>query len=526
MRDGTFHEPLTVVLTDDDPQTLRPYQQTAYDRTRAAYRAGKRAILLVAPTGAGKTTIGAHFVRRAADKGHPVVWVAHREELLDQARERLLAEGIPRVGIIANDRATMNAPVQVASLPTLVARAHRGLPPARVLVFDEAHHGPAETYLAIARAFQAQGAAILGLTATPERGDGRALGVADGGIFDEMVVVSSVRELQALGFLVPCVTYAPASFTKELSQDPVAAYLSRTPGERAFVFCGGRAPVLHAEKTAAAFLAAGVQAATIHADTPWILRRARIEAFKTQSPAALLEAGTMERPPLVLVNVYTLTEGVDVPEASCCILARGCGHAGMLLQMVGRVLRTAPGKTKATLIDLRGVVHRLGLPEADRTWSLEGKAISLTREERERKRKLKQCPACDGMVATWSTDRDGWRTCPLCRERVAGPELPQVAPRALHAMGTAATPATREKVLATLARSCAKKGYRHGWIGHAYKTRFGEFPPYGATQRALDEAIANQGGPVERKTREPVLAVEEDPDAAFQAYVAEALRCG
>src|SRR6185369_8354499 len=154
---------------------------------------------------------------------------------------------------------------------------------------------------------------------------------------------------------------------------------------------------------------------TIHADTPWLLRRARIEAFRLQRPQPLLDAGTTERPSLVLVNVYTLTEGVDVPEASCCILARGCGHPGMLLQTAGRVGRAAPGKTGATLLDLRGVTHKLGLWEADREWSLEGRACDMTREEREREKQSHTCPACDAAFEAYAFDREGWRICPVCR---------------------------------------------------------------------------------------------------------------
>jgi DNA repair protein RadD len=458
-------------------QPLRPYQQAAYDAAREAYRAGKRAILLVAPTGAGKTRLGVEFALRALERGGSVLWLAHREELLTQARDRLLAEGLPRVGVIAAGEPTMNAPVQVASIQTLVARVRRGLPPGRVVVFDEAHHYAAAKWGEVAAAYKAS--AILGLTATPERGDGAALG----DLFDHVVPVSSVRELQELGVLVPCVTYAPSGPTKHLSQDPVAAYLSRTPGERAFVFCVN---VAHAEKTALAFAAQGVQAATIHADTPWLLRRARLEAFRRQDAAPLLEAGTCEKPPLVLCNVYTLTEGVDVPEASSCILARGCGHQGMLLQMVGRVLRAAPGKERATLIDLRGVVHRLGLPEAEREWSLEGKPIKLTEAEREVK--LKECPACSAMVGAWKADRDGWRVCPLCRERVSPPEPVQVAPRELHAMGTAAPPEERERTLAKLAKVAVSRDRKPGWIAYAYKDRFGVFPPFGAARRAWEEA--------------------------------------
>jgi superfamily II DNA or RNA helicase len=363
-------------------------------------------------------------------------------------------------------------------------------------VFDEAHHYVADAWGQVAAAYK--DSVILGLTATPERGDGRGLG----DLFDHLVPVSSVRELQALGVLVPCITYAPSSPTKDLSADPVAAYLARTPGERAFVFAAG---VAHAEKLAIQFCAAGVPAATIHGRTPDILRRARLEAFRLQDPQPLLEAGVVEKAPLVLTNAYVLTEGIDVPEASCCILSRGCGHPGMMLQMVGRVLRAAPGKTRATFIDLRGVVHKLGLPEADREWSLEGKAAKLG--DRDRDIKLKTCPSCSGAFAAWAVDSSAWRVCPLCGTRVAAPDPGAVSPRELHPMGGGASPAARQGALRGLARAASHRaGNRAGWVAHRYHDKFGEWPPRGAALEALREVGVDPLGPPRAP---PSASVEE-----------------
>ena len=357
------------------------------------------------------------------------------------------------------------------------------MPPASCVIFDEAHHYAASEWGAVAEAYKHT--LRFGLTATPERGDGRPLG----DLFDHVVSVSSVRELQRLGVLVPCVTYAPSSRTKSLSQDPVAAYLARCKGERAFVFCKS---VAQAERLTLDFIANGVHAALIHGETPWLLRRARLDAFANQDNAPLLAAGSCEQAPIVLVNAYVLTEGVDVPAASCCILARGCGHAGILLQMAGRVLRTAPGKTHATLIDLCGVVHKLGLPEADRVWSLEGKAITLSQGDRDTP--LKACPACSAMVGGWSVDSAGWRICPVCRERVAPPpEEVTVSARELHAMGTAAPPEERVRVLAKLAHAAAAKGFKPGWAAMRYRERFGDWPPRGDAAAAYQRAVRDVG---------------------------------
>jgi superfamily II DNA or RNA helicase len=485
-------------------QPLRRYQQDAYDLCKQAAREGARRVLLVKPTGAGKTRTAAEFIRRSHDKGHPVVVLTHRRELRRQMADRLLAEGIPRVGQIAPDQPLVNARVQVASIDTLVARKAKGLPPAKLVVFDEAHHSTAPTYRSIVDHYIAEGAFLLGLTATPERGDGAAMG----DVFERMVATISVSELQALGVLVPCVTHRPDSRRKADDigvHEPVAAYMLRTPGERAFVFCQN---IEHAEQVAQTFLAEGIPAATIHEGTSPLLREARIAAFSSQTRDPLLAIGSTEPPPMVLCNVYALTEGVDVPAASVCIIARSVGHPGMLLQMVGRVgrallgpdgepLRNADGeviKERCTLIDLSGATLKHGLWEADREWSLEGSPIKLS--ESEKKKPSKPCPKCTATVTGWATDREGWRICPCCRERVAAPLPPSTTPRELHEAGGAASSSARERALIAIARRAASRnGNRAGWVAWQYKRRFGEFPPWGAADAALRrEGIAPRGG--------------------------------
>jgi DNA repair protein RadD len=481
---------------------LRGYQLEALERVKVSYRQGKRAICLVSPVGSGKTLLGSRFVLGAVEKkARQVWWLAHRDELAEQARARLLKEGAERVGIIAAGYPMTNAAIQVASIQTLAARAARGLATdLDLVVFDECHHLPADSWLEVVRALKPK--LLIGLTATPERGDGRGLGLGNGGLFDDLIQVSSVRELQDLGYLVPCVTYA-SSPSKTLAQHPVAAYLARAPGERAFCFCGD---VAHAETLALEFIAQGVPAATIHAETPKILRRARLEAFRRQDPQPLHEAGVLDPAPLVLLNVYTLTEGVDVPEATCCILARGCGHPGMMLQMVGRVLRPAEGKTRAVFIDLCGVTQlrnrrgelKIGMPEADREWSLEGRqAGSLAEQDRDADRKAKPCPKCGGMVLMWGVDAEGWRICPHCRERVAAPVKPPTdTPRELHQLGRGASIDAKTGALIGLARAAAKRGgNRVGWVAHRYMEKFGDWPARGAALRALRELGIEPTGP-------------------------------
>lgn len=186
---------------------LRDYQRQARAALESAWHAGHRRILLVAPTGAGKTTIAADLIAGAAAKGTPVIFLAHRTELIDQAAARFAAFGI-HAGIIQGTRPTEPEHlVQVASVATLNRRA---LPPARLIVIDEAHRAIGPSYRRIVKAYP--DATVVGLTATPIRLDGRGLG--DGGDgepgFEHLVEAATIGELVARGVLHRPRVFAPA----------------------------------------------------------------------------------------------------------------------------------------------------------------------------------------------------------------------------------------------------------------------------------------------------------------------------
>src|SRR5258707_10019727 len=176
---------------------LRPYQVDALERLREAWRHGVRRLLLVAPTGSGKTVCAAGVIAGAVRRGKTVVFLAHRSELINQCYAKLRDAGLAAsdLGVIqAQDRRrNPGARVQVASIATLARRPHR--PPADIVITDEAHRALAASYVKIAEYYPT--ATHLGLTATPYRADGRGLGDA----YDEIVVVTSPRELIAGGDL-------------------------------------------------------------------------------------------------------------------------------------------------------------------------------------------------------------------------------------------------------------------------------------------------------------------------------------
>jgi DNA repair protein RadD len=163
---------------------LRPYQVDIVGEFERTVAAGRRRIIMVAPTGAGKTVVAAAIIKHAVERHQRAVVLSHRREIITHTSRKLFDHGI-RHGIIQAGLENLLRPleaVQVASIQPLHARAIRSetmpLPPADLLIIDEAHHCPANTYSKIVESYPE--AIILGLTATPCRGDGRGLG----GIFE------------------------------------------------------------------------------------------------------------------------------------------------------------------------------------------------------------------------------------------------------------------------------------------------------------------------------------------------------
>lgn len=390
---------------------LRDYQQAAIDAASASYARGRRAPLIVAPTGAGKTVIGAEVIRRATQAGRRAMFIAPRRELIAQTETKLRDAGIWDVRVIRaqHDTGRPDAPVIIGSVQTLIMPRWRDrLPKVDLLIPDEAHHMMAAEWKQLAHSYS--DAYLLGLTATPERADGKPMG----DVFDDLIVAASVSDLVALEHLAPCRVYAPPSelASARIASSPAAAYQRWTPGAQAVVFC---TTVAQARESLEGFAEAGIRAGVVTAtsrDRADVLHR-----FAT---------GSIQ----VVINCGVLTEGWDCPSASVAILARKFGHAGLYLQCVGRVLRPYPSKQHATVIDLCGSVHAHGLPDADRSYSLSGRAISEVKRDQ-----LRQCPTCGAVFVGV-----GHTECPTCgaplpRKLVAmptvtGEELAEVKPKA------------------------------------------------------------------------------------------------
>ena len=348
---------------------LRPYQQQAIADLRLAFRSGVRAPLLVAPTGMGKTVIFSAITHAAADRGRRVLILVHRRELIRQASAKLNQAGVTH-GIIAAGFEPSDHPVQVASVQTLARRLERQHWHPDLIVIDEAHHAIAGTWAKVISHWP--DSFLLGVTATPIRQDGRGLGA----MFTKLVLGPSTADLMAAGYLTPVKIYAPpqvadltgirtragdyandqaaAAMTRPtVTGDAISHYQRIAAGQPAIAFCCN---VNHATSVCDAFNAAGISAATLLGNTT-----------DRDALVAQFAAGALQ----VLVTVDVVSEGFDCPGAAVAILLRPTQSEGLYLQQVGRVLRPAPGKASAIVLDHVGNVHRHGFPDDVRPWTLD-----------------------------------------------------------------------------------------------------------------------------------------------------------
>ncbi len=329
---------------------LRPYQLGAIDDAREAFRHGARRLLMVAPTGSGKTVIASAIIHAAEKAGSRVAFLAHRRELITQTSDKLHRFGV-RHGIIqAGTPMRLGEKVQVGSVQTLVRRLDV-LEQVELVIVDEAHHATAGAYQALLNFWGR--ARVMGLTATPWRLDGKGLG----DLFDSHVIATTPGELFDQGYLAPVLyrTFHPIdtrgvavtagdfnvgalagrALEKVVVGDVVSQYREGCAGKRAVLFA---CTVAHSKAMAQAFVDAGVPAEHVDGEMPGPERDAVL---------ARLRAGAT----LVLCNVNICTEGWDLPELEVCILCRPTLSESLYLQMVGRVLRPHPGKTVARVHD-------------------------------------------------------------------------------------------------------------------------------------------------------------------------------
>ena len=482
---------------------LRDYQSLAVAEVGQHFRSGARGVVMVLPTGGGKTRTASYMVDRWVNRSQQVLWLVHRQELLMQAAMTFAEYGIPhRLVCSASDARAIKAQqfrefgksyvsndaLSVIGTIQTVARHLDNLTwlnPA-MIVADECHLSMATGWVRVLSHWPV--AKLLGLTGTPLRLDGKPLGTKAGGLYDELVIGPSTADLIESGSLAPYrlwrppvhlnkvdltmrgKDYDPTSLEQELEGpvifgDVIGHYRKYAHGTPAIGFCP---TVANAKHFADAFCQAGYRATYIEGATDDTVRRRTLQQ---------LGAGELD----AVFNCGILTEGTDIPLATTAIMLRKTLSLAMYLQSVGRVLRLHQRKDYARIIDCVGVSLIHGYPDDPREWDLDGKpkkrrgprdmddGPSLVRcpacleEHLPRAR----CPACGHQYGDAANDNN-----PLGKMKQVDAELEE----ADLTQRQAEQIERRRKVgqartLEELQRVAEELGYSKGWAYHTYNAR-------------------------------------------------------
>lgn len=463
----------------DDPEeiSLFGYQDESVELVRANFREeGVKAQILSIPTGGGKTTIGAYLLKQCWQKERRGMFVVDRISLLGQTSRTLDRYGIPH-GVIqsGHPRYMPGELIQVASIHTL---AKRGWPaPLDLIINDECH----VSYLTMVKKIAKQDVKILGLTATPfTRGLGKHYG--------KMVNVTTTNRLIAEGVLCPFKVWASKEpdmtgvpLTKfgeweeeatskravRIVGDVVKEYQDKGDGGKAIAF---GVDVAHCEAMQAQFLSAGINAQlytylTIDEEREYLIG----EQGEFRKPDSSVR---------VLISVAALSRGFDVPDVSVILMCRPLRNSFMeFIQVIGRGLRSSPGKSHVRILDLAGNFsrHYPAMVEffEEGAQSLDDGKPKPKKPAVPEEKKPRKCPKCSYLPILGDH-------CPACGYLCKRISKVQHEEGSLASFdGTATLKLDRVakiNLFAELRFICANRNYKRGWAAWKYRAMTGVWP--------------------------------------------------
>ncbi len=448
---------------------LRPHQERAMAMLKSSVARGCRRVMVQAPTGFGKTVLAAAIVRGALAKGNRVLFIVPALSLVDQTVDAFWTEGLRDVGVIQGNHELTDGlrPVQVASVQTLMRRR---MPDTDVVVIDEAH----QWFRAFASWMGGDawaGKPVIGLSATPwTRGLGKH--------YRELIVAATTGELIEAGYLSRFRVYAPshpdlsgvrtedgdyhagdlaAAMDKPaLTADVVETWRRLGEDRSTLCFAVDRA---HAKHLQLRFDEAGIATGYVDAFT---------EAEEREGIKRRFHAGETR----VVVNVGCLTTGVDW-DVRCIVLARPTKSEMLFVQIVGRGLRTAPGKTDCLILDHSDTHARLGFV-TDIHHDVLDDGTPRRAGQRERKEPLpKECGQCSFLKPAKV------HRCPACGfapERQSAIETEDGSLVALTKGKRKSTPDEKRAFYAELRGYARAADKTEKWVLANYRARFNEWP--------------------------------------------------
>ena len=372
---------------------LRGYQEKLIADIRGQFKLGHKRVLAVSPTGSGKTATTAEMIKRTVARDRTALFSVHRQELMDQSIDAFNEQEIEHGCIAAGYDSNLERTVQIASIESLRRRLDKLTFKPSLFVVDEAAHSCSETWRHVINYYPE--AYVVGITATPERLDGKGLGE----IYTSMVQGPTTGWLIDNGYLARYDLFAPTmpdlsscrtrmgDFASEqaagimdtprVTGDAIREYHNHCDNKPAVAFC---VSIEHSQHTADAFMQAGYTAVHIDGNTPRNIRRQAVDDFRR---------GNIK----VLTSVDIFSEGFDLPAVEGAILLRPTQSLSLYLQQVGRALRKSDGKDRAIILDHAGNVQRHFLPDEERQWSLDGRKKRKPSDE-EVALKIRQCLKC------------------------------------------------------------------------------------------------------------------------------------
>lgn len=460
--------------------SLRDYQKDLVTAVRNECIAGHKRILMVLPTGGGKTYICADISSRTAGKDGRVLCLMHRRQLVGQMADKFADYGLDTGIIMAGIEPDLDAKIQIGTIQTYSRRLkidddghHPFFVDADVIIIDEAHRSLSQTYQKVLGLYADK--IVTGVTATPCLSSG----VGMGKYYQALVDKVSVKELQKTGDLVQFIYYAPTKpdlkKIKTIAGDYDTKGLEKVMNKQKLVgdvflnwskIAGGMQTIVfavnvkHSMALRDEFVRNGIAAE--HLD-------ARSDEETRESVLARLFSGDIQ----VVTNVGLYVEGFDYPAVECIVLARPTKSMGLYRQMAGRGGRPAPGKKSVIIIDHGGCVDRLGFIEDDVVWTLDGKKIACTkRVVRKKEAHIMTCDMCDFMFSG--------KRCPQCGTEVEsyGKKIEALDAELVNVCGKKEKHTIEEKYrfFGMLEHERRVRGYKPGWVANQYKRKFSVWP--------------------------------------------------